>query len=91
MSVQVNFYGPLEKWAGKRSFFGKGSCVKEVLNSIDEQIGKSVLKHLLDDKGRMKAQFHVLLNGVDIESLDGLASTVEDGDIITCVPPIGGG
>ncbi|MHA1214776.1 MAG: MoaD family protein [Candidatus Hodarchaeales archaeon] len=89
--IEVKFYGPLENWAGKRSFNGQGSTIREVLQSLDEQIGKSLLDHLLNDKGMIKAQFHILLNGIDIDSLDGLGQKVKAGDVITCVPPIGGG
>ncbi|WP_455141352.1 MoaD/ThiS family protein [Candidatus Hodarchaeum mangrovi] len=91
MNVNINFYGPLETWAGKKSFIAKGNTVYEVLASLETQIGKSVLEHLLTDKGDLKSHFHILLNGLDIEALNGLKTEVKDGDVITCVPPVGGG
>jgi len=91
MNVNVNFYGPLEKWAGKKSFITKGNTVYEVLASLETQIGKSVLEHLLNSQGELKSHFHVLLNGLDIDALNGLETDVKDEDVITCVPPVGGG
>ena len=92
MTVTVTFYGPLERWAGKKTFFTKGSSVQEVLKALEEQLDKSVLKHIVDSRtGKIKSHFHVLLNGKDIESMNGLDEKVKEGDIITCVPPVGGG
>lgn len=92
MTVNVTFYGPLERWAGKKSFDVEGTSVREALINLERQLGKSVLEHIVHpDTGMIKSHFHVLLNGRDIESLNGLDEKVMDGDTITCVPPVGGG
>lgn len=92
MTVTVTFYGPLERWAGKKIFYAEGTSVREVLAALDSQLEKSILEHILhSDTGKIKSHFHVLLNGKDIESLSGLDEKVKDGDTITCVPPVGGG
>lgn len=92
MPVTVTFYGPLERWAGKKVFYEEGTTIREVLIALKTQLGKSVLEHIVHpDSGMIKSHFHVLLNGRDIESLNGLNEKVKDGDTITCVPPVGGG
>ncbi|MFW9905381.1 MAG: MoaD/ThiS family protein [Candidatus Thorarchaeota archaeon] len=92
MTVTVTFYGPLERWAGKMTFYADGSSVQDVLTALETQIGKSVIEHLVHSKSRkIKSHFHILLNGKDVESLNGLDEKVRDGDTITCVPPVGGG
>ncbi|MFX0171386.1 MAG: MoaD/ThiS family protein [Candidatus Hodarchaeota archaeon] len=92
MGIVITFYGPLQRWVGKKQFHACGSTVKEVFQNIENQIGKSLIAYLTNqDTGRVKSHFHVLLNGKDIESLDGLEEKVNDGDTITCVPPVGGG
>lgn len=92
MTVTVTFYGPLERWAGGKIFYVKGTSVREVLIALETQLRKSVLEHIVhQDTGRIKSHFHILLNGRDIESLNGLDENVRDGDNITCVPPVGGG
>ena len=92
MTVTVTFYGPLERWSGKKVFRTTGSSVREVLTTLETQIGKSVLEHIVQSEtGKIKSHFHVLLNGKDIESLNGLDEKVKDGDNLTCVPPVGGG
>ena len=92
MTITVTFYGPLERWAGGNVFYAEGTSVREVLIALEPQLGKSVLEHIVHpDTGKIKSDFHILLNGRDIESLKGLDEKVMDGDTITCVPPVGGG
>ncbi|MHA2246408.1 MAG: MoaD/ThiS family protein [Candidatus Hodarchaeales archaeon] len=92
MPITVTFYGPLERWAGGTVFYAEGTSVREVLIALEPQLGKSVLEHIIHpDTGRIKSHFHILLNGRDIESLNGLDEEVENGDSITCLPPVGGG
>ncbi len=92
MVITVNFFGPLAQWAGRKSFIGEGKTIRQVFESLEVQIGKSVLDHLVNEgTGELKSHFHILLNGKDTELMEGLSEIVHDGDIITCVPPVGGG
>lgn len=92
MSVIVQFYGPLERWAGKRTYKAEGRTIKEVFDALEPDLGKSLLNHLINpETGKLKSHFHVLLNGKDTELLNGLDEIVKSGDVITCVPPVGGG
>jgi len=92
LTVIITFYGPLERWAGKKQYHASGNTVKEVFQSLETQLGKSLIDHIINqDTGRIKSHFHVLLNGKDIELLNGLEEKVNEGDTITCVPPVGGG
>ena len=92
MAITVNFYGPLAQWAGKNSFTSEGNTIREVFKSLESQLGKSLLDHLVNTTtGEIKSHFHILLNGKDTELSYGLDQSVEDGDVITCVPPVGGG
>jgi molybdopterin converting factor small subunit len=92
MTINIVFYGPLERWAGKRMYSTNGITIRQVFKNLESQIGKSVLDHVINpETGSVKSHFHILLNGIDIESLNGFDQLVKDGDTITCVPPVGGG
>lgn len=92
MSIQVILFGPLGKWAGKKEFFTEGSTIRDIFVSLEEQIGKSLIAHLTySENDTIKSHFHVLLNGVDTDSESCLKTTVMEGDVITIVPPVGGG
>lgn len=92
MVITVKIFGPLAQWAGNKSFIGEGKTIRQVFESLEVLIGKSILDHLVNESsGELKSHFHVLLNGKDTELMGGLSEFVHDGDIITCVPPVGGG
>jgi MoaD family protein len=92
LGIVITFYGPLQRWAGKKQFHANGSTVREVFQNLENQIGKSLIDHITNqDTGKIKSHFHVLLNGKDVEQLNGLEEKVKEGDTITCVPPVGGG
>ena len=92
MGIQVIFFGPLERWAGKREFLAEGNLIREIFEELSLEIGRSLIDHLtIKDTGEIKSHFHVLLNGIDTDSKECLLISVKEGDVITIVPPIGGG
>jgi molybdopterin converting factor small subunit len=90
--IKIIFFGPLEKWAGKRSYMGKGNNIEDFFINLESQIGKSLINHLTHvETGFVKSHYHILLNGTDTDSETCLTTPLKNGDVITVVPPIGGG
>ncbi len=48
-------------------------------------------EHLFDEKGSLRDYVNVLKNGRNIHFLSGLATGLDDGDVIAIFPPIAGG
>jgi MoaD family protein len=46
---------------------------------------------LFDDDGKLRPFVNVLRNGRNIHFIDGLATTLADGDVVAIFPPAGGG
>jgi molybdopterin converting factor small subunit len=92
LSVKVIFFGPLERWTGHKEMSADGSTIREVIQALDSLLEKSLLDHLTNSTtGEIKSHFHILLNGKDTEPHESLATPVKAGDILTIVPPVGGG
>ncbi len=90
--IKIIFFGPLEKWAGGSSYLAEGTTIKEFFKNLEQKIGKSLIEHLTTvETGSVKSHFHILLNGKDTDSETCLTTPLKDGDVITVVPPIGGG
>ncbi len=90
--IKIIFFGPLVKWAGKRSYLAEGSTIEEFFKNLEPKIGKSLITHLTHiETGSVKSHFHILLNGTDTDSETCLITSLKDGDVLTVVPPIGGG
>ena len=45
---------------------------------------------IYDDAGEIKSYVRVFVGGRDINDLDGPATTLDDGDVVSIVPPVAG-
>jgi MoaD family protein len=66
-----------------------GATVGEVLDSLYERFGE--LRSRIAEDGGLRRFVNVYVDGEDIRFLDGLDTTVKDGDEITILPAVAGG
>jgi molybdopterin synthase sulfur carrier subunit len=66
-----------------------GSTVGEVLDALYERYGE--LRSRIAEDGGLRRFVNVYVDGEDIRFLDGLDTSVEDGDQITILPAVAGG
>lgn len=52
---------------------------------------KQKFKQVIMDKTNLKSSIKMIINGRDIEYLNGLDTKLKDGDVIVIIPPIAGG
>ncbi len=67
----------------------EGSTVGEVLDSLYERYGD--LRDRIAEDGGLRRFVNVYVGGEDIRFLDGLDTSVEDGDEVTILPAVAGG
>jgi len=67
-----------------------GGTVGEVLHGLVTTYPE-LRKHIFDDAGRPLRYLLVVLNGDDIRTLDGVQTTVRDGDEVQLLPAMAGG
>jgi molybdopterin synthase sulfur carrier subunit len=67
-----------------------GSTIKELLDSLcaSHQRMKSAL---FDESGKVREYVILMKNRKDVESLEGLKTTLSEGDEVAILPPIAGG
>lgn len=92
MSITVHIPTPL------RPFVDNAETISvDQLTTIDTVVQHLVTTHpglkkyLLDDKGRIRNFVNLYLNEEDIRYLNGPATAVKDGDVLSIVPSIAGG
>ena len=72
-----------------------GSRVRKVPiasgETIEELLRKTGLYDTVIENGKVRSMYKVLVNGRDIEFLDGLKTKLKDGDVIDVFPPVAGG
>ncbi|MDW5595169.1 ubiquitin-like small modifier protein 1 [Conexibacter stalactiti] len=66
-----------------------GSTVGEVLDALYAEFGE--LRERIADDGGLRRFVNVYIGGEDIRFLDGLDTSVSDGDEVTILPAVAGG
>jgi molybdopterin synthase sulfur carrier subunit len=74
---------------GASSTTVEGSTVGEVLDALYAQFGE--LRERIADDGGLRRFVNVYIGGEDIRFLDGLDTSVSDGDEVTILPAVAGG
>ena len=74
---------------GESSAEVAGSTVGEVLDSLYERYGE--LRSRIAEDGGLRRFVNVYVGGEDIRFLDGLDTSVSDGDEVTILPAVAGG
>lgn len=94
MSVKVKYFALLREITGKREEdieVAEGTCVDELLEKLSAKYGKRFRDYVygLGEFKRLTLTF--LLNGRNIELMDGFKTKLKDGDTLSILPPVAGG
>lgn len=92
MKVKVMAFASIREklgWREKEISFD-GTEVGDLLKAIKTTDGRSLYEILCENE-ELKPNYLILLNGREIEYLNGLKTKIRDGDTIQVFPPAGGG
>ena len=90
MSVQVHVPTILRPFtADEKIVSASGDSVEAVVKDLDANY-PGIAERLIDDSG-LRRFVNVYLNDEDVRFLDGLSTTVTDGDTLTILPAVAGG
>ena len=74
---------------GAKSVDGDGATLAELVANLDSR--HPGLAERLMDAGGLRRFVNVYLNDEDVRFLDGLETSLSDGDIVTILPAVAGG
>lgn len=90
MSVEVRVPSMLQKFTeGQKSVQLESANVGELLASLEDSypgIGNQLL-----EQGELRRFVNIFLNDEDIRFLDGLETSLSDGDVLAILPALAGG
>lgn len=91
VGVTVRVPGPLRPLAGGSDELSVTAAT--VGGSIDDLLARcpGLQRHLRTEAGSLREHVNIFLNEDDIRYLDGEATGLTDGDVVTIVPSIAGG
>jgi len=97
LQVSVRFFTSLRELTSKREETlkfrdGETVTVDKVLKRLAKRYGQSFVEYVYDSKnGEVKGFLQFLVNGRSASTLNGLDTTLADGDVLAIIPPVGGG
>ncbi|MFM7145024.1 MAG: MoaD/ThiS family protein [Actinomycetales bacterium] len=74
---------------GEKAVIADGGDIATVIADLDARY-PGMAERLLDDSG-LRRFINIYVNDEDVRFLDGLATTVRDGDSVTILPAVAGG
>lgn len=90
MAIEVRIPTILRTYTdGEKAVPGSGSTLAELLDDLE--VRHAGLQARLIDDGKLRRFVNVYLNDEDVRFLDGLATAVKDGDVVTVLPAVAGG
>ncbi len=90
MAIEVRIPTILRTYTdGAKQVQGSGSTLEELISDLEDR--HAGLRARLVDDGSLRRFVNVYLNDEDVRFLDGLQTTVKDGDTVTVLPAVAGG
>ena len=91
MTVKVLIPTPLQKLTNDQATVDcSGTSVAELLESL-EQNCPGIKARLCDEQGQLRRFVNFYVNSEDIRFLDGVNTSLNDGDEVSIIPAIAGG
>lgn len=92
MRVEVTLFGPFRETVGEKTVeidLPGGSTVDDALAALVED--HADLSGRFRTDGALRGDVNVTVNGKHVRQQDGLATTLDDGDLLRIAPPVKGG
>ena len=94
MKVEVKFFTSLREITGKKVDqiqMQDAITVNELVKMLSEKYGKKFREYIYDKDGVTQEFLSFLVNGKNINKMQGFDTKLEDQDVIAILPPVGGG
>ena len=95
MRITIHTILTLKKFIGARQLdveLGEGASVDDLLLLMKKKWGEALSSHLFDpETGRLIPHVRVMVNGRQIEFLNGVETPLHEGDEVLLLPLVAGG
>jgi len=94
VEVEIKYYAMLRDKAGRKTevvTLPPKSSVRDLVDTLIERYGDEFANYIYDGEKRVRDYLSFMLNGINVNSLEGFGTVLEDGDTFSMLPPIGGG
>jgi len=94
LEVEVRLYAMLREIANKkveRVSLPPKSSVGDLVDLLVARYGDEFRSYIYDSEKQVRSYLSYMLNGVNVNSLNGFDTQLNDGDVLSLLPPVGGG
>ena len=94
MKIEVKFFTNLRELTGKKVDkleISYAITVDELITLLSNKYGKKFKEYIYDKKGELQGFLSFLVNGRNINIMQGFDTKLEEGDVVAILPPVGGG
>lgn len=94
MKVEVKFFTTLREITGKNIEtiqLQNSITIDELITLLAEKYSKNFREYIYDKKGKVQDFLSFLVNGKNINVMQGFDTKLKQGDIVAILPPVGGG
>jgi len=94
MVVRVRSFFDLKRAMGSGEVLlrlKEGASVKDLIQVLVERYGEKLKDFLFKEGEKVNTSISIYVNGRLIDFLDGLETKLSDGDVVSLMPPAGGG
>jgi molybdopterin synthase sulfur carrier subunit len=94
MKVEVKFFTSLREITGKKTeeiMLQDTTTVQGLLTMLAEKYGKNFHEYVYTKNGKVQGFLSFLVNGKNINAMEGFETKLKQGDTIAILPPVGGG
>ena len=94
MNVKIKFFTSLREITGNKMVnlqLKNKISVEQLLFLLLEKYGQEFRDYVYNQEGKVQDFLSFLINGKNINNLQGFNTILKEGDIIAILPPVGGG
>ena len=94
MKVEVKFFTSLREITGKKVDkiqLQNTITVNELIIVLSEKYGKNFREYIYNQKGDVQEFLSFLVNGKNINVMQGFDTQLQEMDVVAILPPVGGG
>ena len=94
MKVEVKFFTSLREITGKKTEdiqLQENTTITELVQQLSSTHGKEFDQYIYNKQNKVQEFLSFLVNGQNINNLNGFETALKDGDVVAILPPVGGG
>jgi molybdopterin synthase sulfur carrier subunit len=94
MKIEVKFFTSLREITGKKIDkiqIKNNTNIKELLRLLSEKHGEKFREYIYNEYEEIQGFLSFLVNGKNINNMQGLDTKLKEGNIVAILPPVGGG